>query len=44
MQKTLDASQLSEFYYHGFVEDQINDFKACFYDVNKPITGVICYL
>ena len=41
MQKTLAANQLSEFYHNEFVEDQVRDFKACFYDVNKPITGVI---
>lgn len=41
MQKTLVASQLSEFYHNVFVEDQLRDFKACFYNGKNPITGVI---
>lgn len=41
MQKALDANQLSEFYHDEFVVDQIRDFKACFCDVDRPLSGII---
>ena len=41
MQKTLNATQLSEFYINVFVDDQVRDFKLCFLDEHNPITGAI---
>jgi hypothetical protein len=41
IQKTLAANQLTEFYHNDFVVDQFRDFKACFTEANKPVTGVI---
>lgn len=41
MQKTLNATQLSEFYINVFVDDQVRDFKSFFSDVNNPISGTV---